>query len=120
MRPERPPLDIDRLLTTLDHHQVDFLLVGGVAAIAYGATRPTADFDCLARRSGDNLTRLAAAMRELNARLRVDGLSDDEAAALPIRLDSDTLGRMEISTWRTWGAARCRMERSSLPRTMKE
>jgi hypothetical protein len=83
MRPERPPLDIDRLLTTLDRHQVDFLLVGGVAAIAYGATRPTADFDCLVRRTGDNLTRLAAAMRELNARLRVDGLSDDEAAALP-------------------------------------
>ena len=77
------------------------MLVGGVAAIAHGATRPTADFDCLARRSGGNLTRLAAAMRELNARLRVDGLSDDEAAALPIRLDSDTLGRMEISTWRT-------------------
>ncbi len=72
-----------------------------VAAIAHGATRPTSDLDCVARRSGTNLDRLAAALRELNARLRVAGLSDEEAAALPTQLDRDTLGRMEISTWRT-------------------
>lgn len=101
MTAEGPPLDIDRLLATLDRHQVDFLLVGGVAAIAHGATRPTTDLDCLARRSRQNLERLAAAMRELNARLRVAGLSDEEAAELPARLDSDTLARLEISTWRT-------------------
>lgn len=40
-------------------------------------------------------------MRELNARLRVKGLSDAEAAELPTLLDADTLGRMQISTWRT-------------------
>ncbi|MDP9453679.1 MAG: hypothetical protein M3P97_09915 [Actinomycetota bacterium] len=88
-------------MAVLDRHQVDFLVVGGVAAIAHGATRPTSDLDCVARRSGTNLDRLAAALRELNARLRVAGLSDEEAAALPTQLDRDTLGRMEISTWRT-------------------
>ncbi len=96
-----PVLDADRILAVLDRHQVDFLVVGGVAAIAHGATRPTSDLDCVARRSGTNLDRLAAALRELNARLRVAGLSDEEAAALPTQLDRDTLGRMEISTWRT-------------------
>ncbi len=101
MTNERPPLDIDRLLATLDRHGVDYLLVGGVAAIAHGAVRPTSDLDCLARRSRANLERLANAMRELHARLRVGGLSDEEAARLPTTLDSDTLGRMEISTWRT-------------------
>lgn len=101
MTPEATHLDIDRLLATLDRHHVDFLLVGGVAAIAHGATRPTMDLDCLARRSRQNLERLAAAMRELNARLRVAGLSDEEAAELPAKLDSDTLARLEISTWRT-------------------
>jgi hypothetical protein len=101
MTTEPPPLDIDRLLACLVRHDVDFLLVGGVAAIAYGARRPTADLDCLARRSDENLGRLAFALRELNARLRVHGLTDDEAARLPTRLDSATLGRMEISTWRT-------------------
>jgi hypothetical protein len=49
MTNEPPALDIDRLLTTLDHHRVDFLLVGGVAAIAYGARRPTGDLDCVAK-----------------------------------------------------------------------
>ncbi len=101
MTAEPPPLDIDHILATLQHHHVEFVLVGGVAAIAYGAVRPTADLDCLARRSAENLERLAAAMRDLNARLRVKGLSDDEAARLPTPIDKETLGRMEISTWRT-------------------
>jgi predicted nucleotidyltransferase len=101
MTTEPPALDIDRILACLSRHNVEFLLVGGVAAIAYGARRPTADLDCLARRTLDNLERLAAALRELNARLRVEGLTDDEASRLPTVLDSQTLARMEISTWRT-------------------
>ncbi|MGH9244506.1 MAG: hypothetical protein ACRD29_09350 [Acidimicrobiales bacterium] len=60
-----PALDVDRVLAVLDRHQVDFLVVGGVVAIAHGATRPTSDLDCLARRSGTSLDRLAAALRDL-------------------------------------------------------
>ena len=101
MTSEPPALDVDRILATLERHHVEFVLVGGVAAIAHGARRPTADVDCLARRTAENLDRLAAALHELNARLRVHGLPDDEAALLPTRLDRDTLARMEISTWRT-------------------
>lgn len=40
-------------------------------------------------------------MRELNAYLRVEGLSDEEAKALPTRIDPESLSRMDISTWRT-------------------
>lgn len=40
-------------------------------------------------------------MRDLHARLRVEGLSDEEAARLPVQLSGATLARMEISTWRT-------------------
>jgi hypothetical protein len=40
-------------------------------------------------------------MRELNARLRVEGLTDEESAALPVRLDGLTLSRSQISTWVT-------------------
>jgi hypothetical protein len=93
--------DIATIVTTLDRHRVDYLLVGGVAANSYGATRTTYDFDCLASRQPDNLARLAGAMRDLNARLRVGGLTDDEANQLPTRLDPETLARMELSTWRT-------------------
>jgi hypothetical protein len=33
--------------------------------------------------------------------LRVEGLSDEEAAQLPVQVSGSTLERMEISTWRT-------------------
>ena len=53
------------------------------------------------RSDADNLDRLAAALRELRAYLRVGGLSDAEARSLPTVLDGPSLARMEISTWRT-------------------
>lgn len=86
--PEGPPLDVERILETLNRHKVDFLVVGGTAANAYGAIRTTKDFDCMAMRSDDNLARLGDAMKELHARLRVGGLTDAEAQQLPVRLDA--------------------------------
>jgi len=40
-------------------------------------------------------------MRELNAYLRVAGLSDEDARSLPMELDATTLASLDISTWRT-------------------
>jgi hypothetical protein len=82
-------------------HDVEYLLVGGIASRAYGARRPTYDVDCLPEPSRENLDRLAAAMRDLHARLRVEGLSDEESAQLPVQITASTLVRLEISTWRT-------------------
>jgi len=96
-----PPLDLERILRTLDRHKVSYLVVGGTAANAYGATRVTRDFDCLPERTSENLERLAAAMRQLNARLRVEGLTDAEAQQLPTPIDGFSLRQMAISTWRT-------------------
>ena len=90
-----------QIVQVFSAHRVDYLVVGGIATRAYGSTRPTTDFDCLVRRAAYNLERLGAAMRELNARLRVEGLSDEEAAELPVQIDALTLSRTEISTWRT-------------------
>jgi len=95
------PLDRDRIIECLGRFGVDYLLVGGIGAQLHGAARPTLDFDSLPSTSKENLGRLAEAMRELNARLRVEGLSDEEARALPLPLDADSLARMDISTWRT-------------------
>lgn len=94
-------LDLGRIISTLEKHGVDYLLVGGLAAAAHGATRPTYDFDCLADRSDANLDRLASALVELGARYRVGGLTDAEARALPTIIDRRTLGSAAISTWRT-------------------
>ncbi|MEO6120772.1 MAG: hypothetical protein ABIW46_04920 [Acidimicrobiales bacterium] len=96
-----PELDVPRIAAVLNRHGVAYLLVGGVAAGVHGAIRPTQDVDCLVDRDGDNLTCLAAAMRELNARLRVAGLDDAESALLATVVDGLSLARMEISTWRT-------------------
>ena len=98
--PDQSLPDVRRITEVLDRNGVDYLVIGGVATQAYGAERPTGDFDCLVRRTGENFDRLAAAMRELNARLRVEGLSDEESAALPVQLDGLMLSRSQISTWR--------------------
>ena len=99
--PEQPTLDLPALLGTLNRYGVEYLVVGGVAANGYGARRLTRDADCVLRGERANLDRLAAAMRELGARLRVEGLSDEEAKALPVQVDGQMLARNEITTWRT-------------------
>jgi hypothetical protein len=98
---EAPPLDVKRIVTALDRHGVQYLLIGGLAASLYGAQRVTQDIDVLARADGENLERLAAALLELGAFLRVGGLSDAEARALPVLVDGRTLAATDVSTWRT-------------------
>jgi hypothetical protein len=75
--------------------------VRGAAATAYGAERQSEDADCVVRRERDNLDRLAAAMRELHARLRVAGMSDAEASLLPVQVDAGTLADLSVTTWMT-------------------
>jgi hypothetical protein len=99
--PDGPPLDLGRLIGALERHQVQYLLCGGAAATAYGAERPTEDADCVVSRDRANLDRLAGALVELNARLRVAGMSDDEAKLLPVQLDAATLADLSITTWTT-------------------
>lgn len=49
--------DPDRILAALEAHQVDYLLVGGLAARAHGAQRRTADVDCVPNTTEENLER---------------------------------------------------------------
>ena len=58
--PEGPPHDLRRLIEVLDRHGVEYLMVGGVAAIGYGAERPTEDADCVVHRERANLDRALA------------------------------------------------------------
>lgn len=94
-------LDVRRLVECFHRHKVEYLIVGGIGAQLHGAERATFDFDSLPATSKENLGRLAGAMRELHAYLRVGGLSDEESMALPTRVDAESLARMDISTWRT-------------------
>jgi hypothetical protein len=96
-----PPHDLPRLIEVLDRYEVEYLIVGGAAAYAYGAERPTEDADCVVRRERTNLDRLAGALRELHARLRVGGMTDEDAQALPVQIDATTLDMAGMSTWMT-------------------
>ena len=75
------PFDPVRVLSTLHHHGVQFVLLGGLAAIAHGSSLSTEDIDIAPERSRGNLDRLAAALRDLKARLRT---GDDEGVEFPI------------------------------------
>lgn len=98
---DEPSFDADRILATLGAHAVDYVLVGGFAARAHGATRPTADIDCVPDTSAENYERLASALRDLGARLRVAGMSDAQARRLPVQIDAVTLRSFGTSTWMT-------------------
>lgn len=69
-------LDPQCLFTVLDEHGVDYVLIGGLAAVLHGSTAMTNDADILPSAETDNLERLSAALGELAARLRVDGIPD--------------------------------------------
>jgi hypothetical protein len=69
-------LDASKIVEILQRRRVDYVLVGGFAAVLYGARRPTEDIDIAPATTADNLDRLSQALRELDARIRVDGVPD--------------------------------------------
>lgn len=66
------PFSPERIMTTLAHHAVDFVVIGGVAALLSGYFRGTQDLDTTARATEDNLERLCVALRDMDARLLVE------------------------------------------------
>ena len=99
------PLDPERLLRTLRRHRVRFVLIGALGARLYGFPRVTADADITPARDDSNLIRLAAALRELEARVYTEavpeGLPFDASAAMLRRSDVWNLvtnaGRLDIA-----------------------
>lgn len=61
-------LDPERLLRTLVEHEVEFCVIGAVAAWLQGSPAVTLDIDVMPRRDLDNAERLAAALNSLGVR----------------------------------------------------
>src|SRR5439155_8167484 len=80
-------LDIERELTLLAEHKIDFVIIGGIAARAHGSSHETNDLDVCYARDRENLNRLAASLGSVHATLR--GAPKD----IPFRLDAETLHR---------------------------
>jgi hypothetical protein len=70
------PLDPELLFTTLARHQVEFVLIGALAARLQGFPRFTRDADITPARGSTNLVRLAAALRELDARIYTEQIPE--------------------------------------------
>lgn len=60
-------LDPERLLRTLVEHEVEFCVIGAVAAWLQGSPAVTLDLDVMPRRDTDNADRLAEALNSLEA-----------------------------------------------------
>jgi hypothetical protein len=82
-------------LKTLTEANVDFVLIGGVAARLHGSPSLTSDVDVCHARDAANLGRLSDALGKLHARLR--GVDVD----VPFRLDARTLAAGSNFTFRT-------------------
>ena len=74
------PFDPRRILEVLAVHDVEFVVIGGIAATFHGSPYLTYDVDICPADEDDNLRRLAAALEELDARVRVTDEPD------PIRI----------------------------------
>ena len=92
--PGRPP-QLRPLLTILNRHGVDFVVIGGIAGAAHGSALATFDLDIVYARDEANLVRLAVALREIGVTLR--GAPDD----LPFQVDDRTLANGPNFTFET-------------------
>ena len=80
------------LLRQLTTRGLDFVVVGGIAALLHGADRNTFDLDICPAGDQQNLETLGKALIELDARLR--GIEED----VPFVPDGRSLGRMQMLT----------------------
>ena len=87
-------LDLARLLEVLDRHKVAYVLIGGLAAVYHGSPFPTEDADITPKTDRVNLARLAAALADLDARIRTESRPD----GLPFACNADSLAAVETGT----------------------
>jgi hypothetical protein len=85
VQPDRPEFQPQALIRTLIDHKVDFVVVGGLAAMSHGSAYPSFDLDVAYARDRTNLERLARALRDLQATLR------GAPADLPFQIDAESL-----------------------------
>ncbi len=86
-------LDLPRLFEALGRQKVVYILIGGLAAVYHGSPFPTEDADITPEATHANLIRLAAALSELNARVRTESVSE----GLPFACDAEGLAASQ--TW---------------------
>jgi hypothetical protein len=87
-----PRLQPEEILRILERHRVRYVVIGGVGATLHGSPLPTHDTDICPARDSSNLDALAAALRDLGARIRTPGVPD----GLPFACDAAFLRQMNL------------------------
>jgi hypothetical protein len=85
----------EAVIDLLGSHRVQYVLIGGLAAITHGAPLVTQDIDICYARDRKNLERLADALRAVHAERR------GAEPGLPFRLDARTLANGDFFTFTT-------------------
>jgi hypothetical protein len=87
------PLNAAAIVDVLNRHHVRFVVIGAFAAIAQHAPIPaTRDIDLTPDSSLENLTRLSAALQQLEARKRTDAVDE----GLPFDHDGRSLAASSV------------------------
>ena len=68
---KKPPLNTIELLRRLTKAEVDFVVIGGAAAIAHGSAVTTEDLDVCAPLVGDSAVRIVASLQDLRPLFRM-------------------------------------------------
>jgi len=93
---------LESLLKRLVQRQVEFVIVGGFAAVAHGASLVTQDVDICCPFTLANLDRLQDALADLHPIHRLT------PARLPLHITSDSIGRLEnLYLMTDWGQLDC-------------
>ena len=71
-RAHPPTFQPQDIIAALARHGVDYVLIGGFAAVAHGAPHITNDLDITPNDDLNNLERLSAALEDLDAHVRAD------------------------------------------------
>lgn len=87
-----PEFEPARILQVLAAHAVDYVLIGGLAAASHGSPFLTQDVDVTPDVDVENLTRLSAALKELDARIRAEGIE----GGLPFDYDGESLAANSV------------------------
>ncbi|MBV9166965.1 MAG: hypothetical protein JO321_14330 [Solirubrobacterales bacterium] len=93
--PLRSELDAQEILRRLTARGVDFIVVGGIAAVLHGSAQMTFDLDICYATDRSNIEALAEVLLELRARLK------DVQDEVPFAADAQTLRRVEMLTLST-------------------
>jgi hypothetical protein len=79
-----------RICRILNEEAVEYVIVGGFAAVVHGSSLPTQDIDVVPSRRHENLDRLGRALQRMNAMIRTSG------DPVPATIDGAFLDRIPV------------------------